>query len=54
MANPLTELLVVGWNEKDYADQRYYNANAGRFYTPDPAGLAAVVDEPQGRWRVVN
>ncbi len=25
-----------------YADQRYYNSNAGRFYTPDPAGMDAV------------
>ncbi len=24
---------------QDYADQRYYNSNAGRFYTPDPLGL---------------
>jgi RHS repeat-associated protein len=26
----------------DYADQRYYYASAGRFWTPDPSGLAAV------------
>ena len=23
----------------DYADQRYYNSNSGRFYTPDAAGM---------------
>ncbi len=27
---------------QDYADQRYYNSNAGRFYTPDPKGMRAV------------
>jgi RHS repeat-associated protein len=27
---------------QDYADQRYYNSNAGRFYTPDPSGTATV------------
>jgi RHS repeat-associated protein len=29
-------------NNQDYADQRYYHAALGRFYSPDPAGLAAV------------
>jgi RHS repeat-associated protein len=27
---------------QDYADQRYYNSNAGRFYTPDNTPLSAV------------
>jgi RHS repeat-associated protein len=27
---------------QDYADQRYYNPETGRFFSPDPAGLAAV------------
>jgi RHS repeat-associated protein len=27
---------------QDYADQRYYNQNAGRFYTPDPKGMNAM------------
>ncbi|HLI85402.1 MAG TPA: RHS repeat-associated core domain-containing protein [Bryobacteraceae bacterium] len=27
---------------QDYADQRYYNSNAGRFYTPDPAWRRAI------------
>jgi len=27
---------------QDYADQRYYSATTGRFWTPDPSGMSAV------------
>jgi RHS repeat-associated protein len=35
---------------QDYADQRYYNANYGRFWTPDPAGLKAVNPKDPTSW----
>jgi RHS repeat-associated protein len=28
--------------DQSHADQRYYNSNAGRLYTPDPSGMANV------------
>ena len=33
------------WPGQDYADQRYYSANAGRFWTPDP-GNAGDLSNP--------
>jgi RHS repeat-associated protein len=35
---------------QDYADQRYYNANYGRFWTPDPGGLTTVHMKNPGSW----
>lgn len=35
-----------------YADQRYYNSNAGRFYTPDPAGRKAANPGNPTSWNV--
>jgi RHS repeat-associated protein len=37
---------------QDYADQRYYNANAGRFYTPDPAGKRRVDPKNPTSWNM--
>jgi RHS repeat-associated protein len=36
----------------DYADQRYYTANAGRFYTPDPVGRQAVDPKNPTSWNM--
>jgi RHS repeat-associated protein len=44
---PATSTLAWGWRQSyagtalDSLDQRYYTATAGRFYTPDPKGMAA-------------
>jgi RHS repeat-associated protein len=37
---------------QDYADQRYYNQNPGRFYTPDPAGRNAVDSKNPTSWNM--
>jgi RHS repeat-associated protein len=37
---------------QDYADQRYYNSNAGRFYTPDPVGMKAVDPKNPTSWNM--
>jgi RHS repeat-associated protein len=37
---------------QDYADQRYYTATAGRFYTPDPAGKQAVDSKNPTSWNM--
>ena len=36
----------------DTRDIRYYNANAGRFYTPDPAGMKAVDPKNPTMWNM--
>jgi RHS repeat-associated protein len=35
---------------QDYADQRYYNANYGAFWSPDPGGLKGADAKNPGSW----
>lgn len=35
---------------QDYADQRYYNANVGAFWSPDPGGLVSVNSKNPTSW----
>ena len=35
---------------QDYADQRYYNANYGRFWTPGPKGMGTADPKDPGSW----
>jgi RHS repeat-associated protein len=35
---------------QDYAGQRYYNGGMGRFWNPDPAGVAAANPSSPGSW----
>jgi RHS repeat-associated protein len=35
---------------QDYADQRYYTSNYGRFWSPDPGGIAAANPRNPGSW----
>jgi RHS repeat-associated protein len=39
---------------QDYANQRYYNSNAGRFYTPDPKGMRAVNFKNPTSWNMYS
>jgi RHS repeat-associated protein len=34
----------------EIADQRYYNSNAGRFYTPDPGGIKTADPKNPTSW----
>ena len=36
----------------DYAVQRSYTASAGRFYTPDPAGMKGQTQENPTSWNM--
>jgi RHS repeat-associated protein len=35
---------------QDYADQRYYTSNFGRFWSPDPGGIATANPRNPGSW----
>ena len=35
---------------QDYAEQRYYNAGMGRFWSPDPGGIKTAVPSDPGSW----
>jgi RHS repeat-associated protein len=39
-----------GPNGQDYADQRYYNNLQGRFWSPDPGGIATADPTDPGSW----
>ena len=48
----LQGFLIRDMPGQDYADQRYYTASAGRFYTPDRAGLGAVDMKNPTSWNM--